>query len=232
MKTLLEEVKAAGAGQGIQLVSPLSEHGIEVIAAGPGTYTTLVVALEGSISGNLWQSLGAATCTASHFTNGGILETFDGGMVERVRANITDYASGSKATAAIAADAATGVTPASGESVSIDGTTYTFQTASLATDGFVIIGATYATALANLLSAINYTGAPGVDYVGTEAHNSVSATASTAGQILLEALEYGTDGNSIALTGSGATLAVSGATMSGGTDQGLVTVNYTPYPTL
>jgi len=221
MKTLLDSVKATGAGIHIKTTSPQSKHGVEILTAGTGTVTTLVVELEGSISGSTFASIGSATVT-----NDGLFFVTDK-MVEMVRANITSLTSGTQATGTLIA---IGVTPASGETVSIDGTTYKFQTASLATEGFVIIGADYAEAMDHLNDAINYTGNPMTDYNGTVAHSSVTSTNATAADIIVTAIEFGTIGNAIIVTGSGATLTWSAGTLLLGTERQDITVNYTPYP--
>jgi hypothetical protein len=187
---------------------------------GDGTATTITVALEGSISGNVFASIGATSVTtdAVFFVNSS--------LVEMVRANLTTLASGAMATTTLTAN---GNTPASGATLSIDGVVYKFQTASLATEGFVLIGANYASAMDNLISAINYAGTPMTDYNGTEAHSSVSATAATASQAIITALDYGVAGNDIIVSGNGATLVFSAGTLLLGADRVEVTVNYTPY---
>ena len=223
MKTLLSAVKAAGAGTPIRLTSPQSNHGVQVNFSGLGTITTVVVALEGSISGSTYASIGSLTCTTS--TADKIFFVSEK-MVEQVRANVTTYASGTYATGTLTSD---GNTPASGETIAIDGKTYKFQTASLATEGFVIIGATYAEALVHLISAINDNGSA-LDYNCAAPHDSVSATLATASQMIATALDYGTASNSIVLAGSGATLAWSAGTLLLGTEQAEVSVHYTPYP--
>jgi hypothetical protein len=221
MKTLLDAVKATGAGNNVKLTSPQFNHGVEVITTGNGTATSIVVELEASISGSTFASIGSATVT-----NDALFFVTDK-MVEQVRANITTLTSGTKATGTLTAS---GTTPASGETVSIDGKVYKFQTASLASEGFVLIGSSYASAMDRLINAINYDGSPGVHYNCAAAHDSVSATAATASQMIVEALDYGTAGNSIVLTGSGATLTWSAGTLLLGTERQAITVNYTPYP--
>lgn len=173
MKTLLDAVKAAGPGDAIKLVTPQADHGVEVLFGGAGTITSVIVELEGSISGSSYASIGSGTYTG---TTDGIFFAVDK-MVGFVRANITTYSSGTKATGTLTS---TGVTPSSGDTVLIDTKTYTFQTASLATEGFVLIGVDYAEAIDHLIDAINYTGNPGVDYSCAAAHSSVTATLASA----------------------------------------------------
>jgi hypothetical protein len=225
MITLLESVRAVETSEAIRLVTPSAEHVVEVLLAGPGTFTSVTVNLEGSVSGAYWEVLDATVCTASNFTNGGIISFETGKLVEMIRATLAEISSGALATASLTAAA----NPASGETVDIGGTIYKFQTANLASEGCVIIGGSSATSIINLRLAINGEAGFGTLYNAT-AHADVTAATAVADILVITAQDYGADYNAIALTGSGATLTWSGANMDGGTEQGRVTVNYTPYP--
>lgn len=93
-----------------------------------------------------------------------------------------------------------------GETVSIEGYTYTFRTAlSTPTVAFeVLIGVSAAVSLDNLKIAINDTGGTeGTEYsVGTYAHPLVTATTNAATTQLIEAREFGTKANSFRLSES------------------------------
>ena len=229
MKTLLDAVRVEGESESIQLVCPQSDHAVEILLSGPGTFTNVTVDLYGSVSGTFFQLISSTTATASNFTDGGITVFATGKILERVKVDLSTFDSGALATASLVANA----NPASGESVVIDGVTYKFQTASLATEGFVIIGASAATSIINLRYAVNgeATGF-GTLHNCPDAHESATASTAVAGTMVITATDYGESFNAIVLTGSGATLTWSGALMAGGTEQGRVSVNYTPYPTI
>jgi len=111
------------------------------------------------------------------------------------------------------------------ETVTIGTKVYTFQTTLTDVDGHVQIGGTLTVSLANLLAAINLTGTPGTDYaLSTTIHPTVTATASDATTLSVEAKTPGTVGNAIATTETAANAAWGGATLSGGVDGDLVTV--------
>lgn len=114
-----------------------------------------------------------------------------------------------------------GVTPSDGDTVTVGGTTYTFKTALTPAANEVLIAGSAANALANLTRAINRIGTPGTDYGSATVKNpDVIVTAVTATVVSLQARYSGNDndrGGSIALSKVAATLTVSGATLSGGT---------------
>lgn len=93
--------------------------------------------------------------------------------------------------------------PTANDTVTVGSSTYTFK-AEAAADGDVAIGATAAASAKNLADAIN------------EAEESVTAEA-VEGVVTITAASTGTAGNSIALATTGSDIAVSGATLSGGT---------------
>lgn len=119
-------------------------------------------------------------------------------------------------TAATGTVTASGV-PADGNTVTINGRTYTFKTTlGSANDQIHINGQDGS--LTNLAAAINGTGSPGVDYTGgTLVNGDVTSSAVAAHAITLTSRYGGTGANSITLAKVGANLAVSGATLTGGT---------------
>lgn len=113
--------------------------------------------------------------------------------------------------------------PADGDTVTIDGSVYTFKTALTATANQVLIGGTAATALANLKKAINLAGVAGTDYgTGTAVHPTVSAGTLTSTTLQVTAKTSGTAGNAIATTETSAHLSWSAATLAGGFAAGTV----------
>lgn len=104
--------------------------------------------------------------------------------------------------------------------VTIGSTVYTFKTTLGTTTGNVLIGADADASLLNLIRAINFSGTPGTDYVGSAANSQVSAATSvTSHAFAVTALTSGTGANSIATTetAAGAILAWGASTLTGGT---------------
>ncbi len=91
------------------------------------------------------------------------------------------------------------VLPLAGETVTVEGRTYTFQDAPLTdVSGNVLIGTTLALTQANLVSAINGDGVPGVDYAASTLPNPhVFVDDFAANTATLHAKESGTPGNAI-----------------------------------
>jgi len=113
-----------------------------------------------------------------------------------------------------------GTNVSNGDTVTVGGKTYTFQTTLTNVDGNVHVGASAAASLTNLTNAINGSGGtPGTDYaVATTANTAVTAstTATVITLTAIEATEPGTKGNAVTLAETAATLTTSGATLSGG----------------
>lgn len=107
-----------------------------------------------------------------------------------------------------------------GETVTIGERTYTFKTtlSSPAQKNEVLIGANVATSLDNLKIAINAAGGTeGTEYsVGTTAHPQVTATTNGNTTQVVEARLYGTDGNEIPVSETGATASWGATTLAGG----------------
>lgn len=114
--------------------------------------------------------------------------------------------------------------PADTNTVTIGSTVYTFKTALSAgpTVAYeVLIGANEAATLVNLKKAINAEAGIGTNYsTGTEIHPTVTATASAAHTVSLEAKTGGTAGNSIATTETHANGSFGAATLTGGVSGG------------
>lgn len=109
---------------------------------------------------------------------------------------------------------------ADGDTFTINGKVFTFQTTLTNVDGNVLIGASASASATNLKNAILGTGGtPGTDYAAaTVTHTTVSASVATT-TVTITALTAGSGGNAYTLAKSGANLAVSAATLSGGTDK-------------
>ncbi len=129
---------------------------------------------------------------------------------------------GAASTAGTAATGTLTVTAnaAAGETVTIGGTTYTFETTlDTQPDEVQIDSTSAANTLTNLADAIDGTGTAGTNYSsGTTANSSVSATASGS-TLTLTASQTGTGGNSIATTstwGSFGTTTLRGGTAASG----------------
>ncbi len=114
-----------------------------------------------------------------------------------------------------------GVTPTDGDTVTIGGTTYTFKTTLTPAANEVLIAGSAANALANLTRAVMRIGTPGTDYGSATVKNpDVTITAVTATVMTIQARFPGNNndrGGTIPLSKVAATLTVSGATLTGGT---------------
>ncbi len=105
-----------------------------------------------------------------------------------------------------------------GETATIAGKVYTLQTVLTNVDGHVLIGADKATSLANLAAAINGGAGAGTAYAAaTVAHTTVTAT-SNATTITVTAVAFGTSGNALGTTETGANFSWAAATLAGGVD--------------
>lgn len=121
---------------------------------------------------------------------------------------------GVKATGLITSDA---TAPSAGDTVTINGVQYTFRSSlSSPAQAFeVLIGGSAAAALDNLKIAINASGGTeGTEYsVGTYAHPDVTATTNTNTTQLVEARQYGLNGNTFTLSEASTHLAWGASTM-------------------
>lgn len=115
-----------------------------------------------------------------------------------------------------------------GQTVTINGRTYTFKTTLTIALNEIQIGTTSTDTAANLKAAINGEGALGTNYsVGTEKLAGVIATAAS-NVITITATLPGTQGNSIGLTSGGAGVSVSGSSLAGGADAPAGLFSYQP----
>lgn len=111
--------------------------------------------------------------------------------------------------------------PADGNTVTIDGVTYTYKTAlsvGPAVPFEVLIGANVTAAALNLSRAITAGAGAGTLYgTGTTAHTTVTSSPAI-GVVTLTASTKGADGNLFALTKVGANITLGGAVFAGGVD--------------
>lgn len=116
--------------------------------------------------------------------------------------------------------------PANGDTVTIDGKTYTFQTILTNVDGNVFIGANLAASIVNLVAAIGLGAGSGVGYAAaTVLHPTVEVSASDATTVTARAKTAGTIGNAIIVTEVCATASWAGGTLTGGTDNTIATTD-------
>ena len=121
---------------------------------------------------------------------------------------------------------------ADGETVTINGKVYTFQSTLTNVDGNVKIAATLALSLVNLKNAINRdgSGVAGTDFAtATTAHTTVTCTTATATTIVIRAILYGTVGNAYGTTETCTNASWGGATMSGGSNSTLTALKQIRY---
>lgn len=162
-------------------------------------------------------TVGAGTLTTTGTFSDGETVTIgtpaQGGKVYTMKTALT----GAKATATITSDA---TAPSDGDTVSIEGITYTFKTAlSTIPERFqVLIGASAAIALDNLKMAINASGGTeGTEWsLGTYAHPLVTATTNADTTQIIEAREFGTRPNNYSTTETSSHLSWGAGVMSGG----------------
>jgi hypothetical protein len=111
-----------------------------------------------------------------------------------------------------------------GNTLVIDGRTYTWQTILTNVDGNVLIGANDTAALLNMKNAINLGAGSGTAHAAaTTANTSVSAVSSNATTLVINALVTGKVGNRIATTESSPG-AWTGLTLAGGAGRDLTTL--------
>lgn len=107
--------------------------------------------------------------------------------------------------------------PLNNETVTVDGTVYTFKTALTPAAGEVFIGASAAITLVNLLNAMHGMGVPNTNYgTGTTHQTNLGTTTATATVLTLTAHAGGVGGNAITLATTATNYTVSGATLTGG----------------
>ena len=156
----------------------------------------------------------APTIYRSSDANAPILTGAAGSALGVLNACLVNGYGSVRATATITSS---GVTVANNDTITIDGTTYTWKTALTPAANEVLIGASAATNLSNLAAAIGGWGVVNTNYgTGTAYQRNVQVTGLTATVLTLSALRGGTGGNSIALANTAANITLSGATLAGG----------------
>lgn len=145
--------------------------------------------------------------------------TFFGGPPSTQPWAINDASQSVQAIATLTSDA---TAPADGDTVTVDANVYTFKTALTPAEGEVLIGASAATALANLESAINHTGVPGTDYSAALSHPTCIGSTLTATTLVVVAITPGTAGNAIGVTETSAHLSWDAARLYSGWDSDVV----------
>jgi hypothetical protein len=103
--------------------------------------------------------------------------------------------------------------PSNGETVTVNGVVYTHKTTPGAPYTDVALGASITAAATNLKNAINA-------YEGARFGGRQVVATSNAGVVTVTAVVEGTAGNAITLAETGTNIAVSGATLAGGTATG------------
>lgn len=164
----------------------------------------------------VWNSVTPAAPVPTDLTDWRLrVRVYDATGVEKVDETVT--ASGT--TAAVAATDSVTIAAgnaADGNTVVVNGVTYTFKTALTPTAGQVLIGAADTDSAANLAAAITGGAGAGTTYA-TGTTVSPDATAVAASNVVdLTAKTAGTAGNALTLAVTGANLSVGGATFSGG----------------
>lgn len=130
-----------------------------------------------------------------------------------------------KATGTLTSD---GTAPTDGDTVVLNGKTYTFQDTLTDVDGNVLIGASAATALDNLKSAVNLSAGAGTTYAtSTTAHPTLVATTNTDTTQVFEAITAGGAGNLLTTVEVGTHTSFGAATLTGGSDKVGLTARYT-----
>jgi hypothetical protein len=199
---------------------------------------------EESVNNGLKQVTGATTATSVPVTDTGLIaETGASGIISRVGYEFAnDLASinvaGSLPKLVSANVAATGTLDATasaigdGDTVTLGGVVYTFETGAINVAYEVLVGASDSDSLDNLIAAINAAAGAGTTYgTGTVQNPYVSAAAGAGDTVTLTARTTGQSGNLIATTTTiaAATLA---ATLSGGAGRDLTTLGIIPGETI
>lgn len=114
--------------------------------------------------------------------------------------------------------------PANGNTVTINGKTYTYQTVLTNVDGNVLIGADVTACALNLANAIRLGTGSGSTYAAaTTVHPNVGATAAAGVVTLFNHSVSPLGANAFAISRVGANITLSGTTLSGGLFDGRVT---------
>lgn len=134
-------------------------------------------------------------------------------VISITTASAHGYTGSVKATGLLTASAI-----ANNDTVTLGAVTYTFKTVLTGAAYEVLINGSVANALTNLKAAINLTGVIGTDYgTGTLIHQLITGGTLTATTLVLTAKNFGTGGNALATTTTGAGISFGAATLTGGT---------------
>lgn len=107
--------------------------------------------------------------------------------------------------------------PLNGETVTLNGKVYTFQTVLTNSNGNVLIGATTEDTYDNLIAAVNLAAGAGTLYAAaTTLHPTISASEGTGTDVLFTAKEAGAAGNALTTTEAATNASFANATLTGG----------------
>lgn len=115
--------------------------------------------------------------------------------------------------------------PSNGETITLNGKIYTFQTVLTNIDGNVLIGANTEATYDNLIAAVNLAAGAGTLYAAnTTLHPTISASEGTGTDVLFTAKTAGTAGNALTTVEALTNASFANATLTGGTN-GVITVS-------
>ena len=156
----------------------------------------------------------AVTLYKSTDSNAPVLMGQAGSLVNLLDACLVTGYGGVRATVTITSN---GTSVSNNDTITIDGVTYTWKTALTPAANEILIGASAATNLSNLVAALMGYGVAGTNYgTGTTLANTYYVSSITSTVITLTAYVGGTGGNSLAISKSAANITLGGATFSGG----------------
>lgn len=115
--------------------------------------------------------------------------------------------------------------PSNGETITLNGKVYTFQTVLTNSNGNVLIGVDTETTYDNLIAAVNLAAGAGTLYAAsTTLHPTISASEGTGTDVLFTAKTAGTAGNSLTTVEALSNATFANATLTGGAN-GTITVS-------
>lgn len=185
-----------------------SAAGVTIYLRAPGTPNSGSVTFEDALA------TGETLAITRDDGSGPVSRTFTFTSPEKTAVVCGNYNSiGVKATGTLTATA----NFANGETVLIDGRTYTFQTVLTDSNGNVLIGANASASLDNLIASINRAAGAGTTYATSTSENtSVTAAAGAGDTMDVTAISGGSAGNSITTTETCANASWGSATLTGG----------------
>ncbi len=109
--------------------------------------------------------------------------------------------------------------PLNGETITLDGKVYTFQTTLTNSNGNVLIGVNTETTYDNLIAAVNLAAGAGTLYAAaTTLHPTISASEGTGTDVVFTAKTAGTSGNSLTVAEALSNATFPGGNLTGGTN--------------